>query len=466
MTLHSPSLVTLTGVDASVDLDHLIGLVRQPKLPPIEIGLLYSPGRSGQEPRYSSADWLSAARRALARAGVRTALHLCGDAVPNLVEGGITETALANGFGRIQLNVNLARHPHLKGRIMGAAHPERPFILQVNENNQFAPGEAPPGLHLLVDGSGGRGLTPRGWQSTITGAFTGFAGGLGAATIDKQLPKIAAAAQGRPYWIDCENALRDERDFFCLERTEKYLTALRGALFDADDRGPRRRVWPVIHYLNQATALTNARLALSAGCRGVMVINMVGPSEPAFACAQVIRRAYPGLRVGVNALDMPLPQAMVAAHELGLDAVWSDDAGYRAGAAPLNVDSIHQARRQCPGLEIFAGVAFKYRTADSNPGASAHAMWADGLIPCTSGPGTGVAPDIGKLQGIRRCLPVDGRLGVASGVTPDNVSEIGRTVTDILVATGVSDDEHELSGAKLRALMMGVERINRGAVSA
>eukprot|EP00392_Amoebophrya_sp_AT5.2_P003762 g3767.t1 len=75
----------------------------------------------------------------------------------------------------------------------------------------------------------------------------------------------------------------------------------------------------------------------------------------------------------------------------------------------------------------------------------------------TSGEATGVEADEAKIAAMRAGVGPQKPLGLGSGVTPENVGKyLGLGVDVLLVATGVSDDFHELSDKKLTALVDAV----------
>jgi len=86
---------------------------------------------------------------------------------------------------------------------------------------------------------------------------------------------------------------------------------------------------------------------------------------------------------------------------------------------------------------ILIGVAFKkQRIVDSSNyklAASIASHFMD--VVCTSGQKTGSAPDINKIRAFREACG-DTCLAVASGITPDNISQYSNMVDIILVATG------------------------------
>lgn len=81
-----------------------------------------------------------------------------------------------------------------------------------------------------------------------------------------------------------------------------------------------------------------------------------------------------------------------------------------------------------------------------------------GFKPTTSGTATGSAPALEKI--IAMVQATDGPLAVASGTTPENVRPYCHYLSDILVATGVSLNEHEPDESKLELLISTVNNEN------
>ncbi|CAD7959193.1 unnamed protein product [Amoebophrya sp. A120] len=80
----------------------------------------------------------------------------------------------------------------------------------------------------------------------------------------------------------------------------------------------------------------------------------------------------------------------------------------------------------------------------------------------TSGTATGIAAERAKILSMRTGVGPEKPLGLASGVTPDNLAEyLSLGVDVVLVATGVSDDFHELSEDKLQRLIAAAVDFDR-----
>lgn len=217
------------------------------------------------------------------------------------------------------------------------------------------------------------------------------------------------------------------------------------------------QVWPVIHLSSQEVAYRNAGLAQACGCTGVFVIEMDGRNDAIDPVAVELKRRFPTLKVGVNYLGVPAHLAVVRSLYLGLDATWTDEPGVRSdGVHPLTLDATVPVLQRNPGHLFFGSVAFKYQPADADPPAAARAALALGMIPTTSGAATGVPPQASKLHAMRQAVG-DGPLAVASGIDPDNVYELGRFLTHILVSTGISSSFHEFDEGLLLRLMGQLE---------
>lgn len=211
----------------------------------------------------------------------------------------------------------------------------------------------------------------------------------------------------------------------------------------------------VIHHRDDATTMRNAETAAEAGFEGVMLIQMEGDDHLIDAPSKAVRSAYPDLLVGTNRLSARVREAIVTPHLHGLDASWIDDPGLTSagpdGRPPRIAEALSLVREADPDFLFFGSVAFKTQRPDPDPATAARLAVDLGWIATTSGPATGVAPDVGKLLAMREAIP-DGRLAVASGVDPDNAVRIAPLVDWILVATGISSDFHTIDPVRAKAL--------------
>lgn len=219
----------------------------------------------------------------------------------------------------------------------------------------------------------------------------------------------------------------------------------------------RPEVWPVIHLSTTTLALENARIAQACGATGVFVISMDGKDDDIDPVVVELKRRFTALKVGVNYLQHPAHIALPRAIALGADATWFDDSGVRSdGVNPMVEQAIVPVMKANPGHLVFGSVAFKYQAIDPDPAAAALLAARFGMIPTTSGDATGQAPSGSKLSYMRDAVG-DGPLAVASGITPDNAFALGRFLTHVLVATGISKSFYEFDEELLQQLMEQLE---------
>ena len=217
----------------------------------------------------------------------------------------------------------------------------------------------------------------------------------------------------------------------------------RGKIRLVDVFGSSKVLLPVIHPISERAARENARLAHEAGCPGVFLINQGTDEAGVFSLVREIRRDFPSLWVGVNILG-ELPADVLArglaACDGRLDGIWSDNAGVGAAPKAPLAAAFWSARiaARWHGL-YFGGTAFKYQpevaAADLPAVARRAGRYMDAI--CTSGPGTGVAAGIDKVERLREGLGDAKALALASGVTSDNVATYLPYVDAFLVGTGI-----------------------------
>lgn len=219
-----------------------------------------------------------------------------------------------------------------------------------------------------------------------------------------------------------------------------------------------KRVFPVIHAQDEEQVLRNTEIARDTGCDGVFVINHGFPAHELMPLANAAKKVIHW--VGVNMLGVSAKDAMLAVPD-DIDGLWTDNANIdeRQGVRQPYGSEVRATQIKRWSGEYFGGVAFKYqREVESYHRA---AMCAAGYmeVVTTSGRGTGYAADLDKIQEMHRALQgLDiVRLGVASGITPDNVEEYIPYVDDFLVATGISTDFHNLDLSKTRELVKKVK---------
>jgi hypothetical protein len=195
--------ITVTGADEKTSISDLVTLCSA--YPLAEVGLLYTATPEGRN-RYPSYEWLDAATNALAG---RCALHVCGSGAREQLRSGNLRQ-LTERIARVQVNGIVSVDDAIQ-----LASMVRTLITQQCPANVSLI-DAPISNHvLLVDGSGGRGVSPLEWLRPETDKEVGFAGGIGPDNLRDELCKIALVADGE-WWIDMEGKLRQD-DWFDLE---------------------------------------------------------------------------------------------------------------------------------------------------------------------------------------------------------------------------------------------------------
>lgn len=218
-------------------------------------------------------------------------------------------------------------------------------------------------------------------------------------------------------------------------------------------------VLPVIHHLSVEHVLDEVALATEAGVDGVFLIDHHGRDTALLQALEAVVSRYPALYVGVNLLSVRDPLlALSLARAHGADALWLDHAGVSSteleGGRALAV-----AVGAGPRIEVYASVAFKYQPVEPNPAGAAANAHDFGFIATTSGERTGQPPSLEKVGFM--AAATQGRLAVASGLTPENMAAYAPLVSHALVATGVQAAPAQLDYERL-CRFVGVAR-NLGA---
>ena len=167
--------------------------------------------------RYPSEPWIGATVAAYKE--IDLALHICGSAARVKFKSGYYDPWMKyvkriqiNGV--VEINELVAICNTYSGHTIITQHSDRNADLidvVLNYNNHS----------LLVDGSGGRGISPEKWKAPVTNKNVGFAGGMGPGEIAKNLVDIVPIAKNG-FWIDMENKLRTN-DKFDIEKIQQVI---------------------------------------------------------------------------------------------------------------------------------------------------------------------------------------------------------------------------------------------------
>ena len=206
------------------------------------------------------------------------------------------------------------------------------------------------------------------------------------------------------------------------------------------------QIYPVIHYKDDETTINEAKIAHKAGADGVFLISHLGSNERLIPLAVEIKKLL-GFKVGLNFLGDDAIYTAKIVKDNDLDMVWSDYCGVSSLGLSFEGFELQAWARQNKQIDVFAAVAFKYQAEEPNPKLAAQLSDSAGFIPTTSGAGTGQAPTVDKISSMYKAT--GGKLAVASGMTPDNISEFKPYLSHVLVSTGISKDEYHFDEDKL-----------------
>lgn len=223
----------------------------------------------------------------------------------------------------------------------------------------------------------------------------------------------------------------------------------------------RHAVLPVVHANSLEQAQRNARIARDAGADGVFLINHSMTDEALLDIHAAVADTLADWWVGVNCLGMS-PHEVFGAVSGKVSGVWVDNAGIEEAQEQQpyaeGVLAVRDAR--APGCLYFGGVAFKYqrRVEDLEAACRVAAKYMD--VVTTSGSGTGHAAELEKIRRMKQAL-AGTPLGIASGITPENVCDYLPHADCFLVATGISRSFTELDPPLVQALVQRVAAFNR-----
>ncbi|MGB7286938.1 MAG: BtpA/SgcQ family protein [Salaquimonas sp.] len=230
-------------------------------------------------------------------------------------------------------------------------------------------------------------------------------------------------------------------------------------------------VLPVIHVLDSEQAERNVRLAIEGGCPGVFLINHDFEYQRFLPIIKHIRQTFPDLWFGVNFLavtgKIAFPElAKLASENTYVDAYWADDARIderKPANAQSEAEEILKIKADCgwDGM-YFGGTAFKKQRDVYPEDYEKSAMIACDFmdVVTTSGIATGHSADLGKVKVFRNTCH-EKPVALASGITPENVSQYLPFVDCVLVATGINikGDFYNIDPVRLAKLM---QKINEG----
>ena len=209
-------------------------------------------------------------------------------------------------------------------------------------------------------------------------------------------------------------------------------------------------VFPVIHVLTTEQTVHNVAIAIEEKCSGVFLINHDFEVEKFLPIIREVRAQFPDVWMGINFLAVTGKDAFPILAELEsngyrIDGYWADDARIDESVGideQTEAAEILDVKRICgwDGL-YFGGTAFKkqreVKKADFARSAQIAKHWMDVVM--TSGSATGIETGTDKARVFRDSLG-SSTLGLASGITPENIDNYADLIDTCLVATGINLD--------------------------
>lgn len=220
--------ITLTGVDEKTDLPRLREISEE--FPDVEWGVLYS--TTSKKNRYPSKKFINFFVNEIK--GIRTSVHYCGAVCRNFIDLSLENYDDYIFGNRVQLNFNSKKTKIDINQLKLVL--ETPWdqlqdgiILQYNQSNAelienlVENLNEKNNLNILYDPSGGRGIEQLSWPKydafKFLNAKFGFAGGINVDNVEEVCQHIIEQnAPSTKFWIDMESSLRDENDWFDLDK--------------------------------------------------------------------------------------------------------------------------------------------------------------------------------------------------------------------------------------------------------
>lgn len=231
-------ICTMAGVDDSTDPLDLWKLSE--RYPFVEWGVLYNAGTQGAG-RYPSFFWIEKLADELRRSSVtnrpRFALHICGTAITDFLQGTGHVSLIAKYFERIQINLSPAYMPAERIQPMLERNLKTTII------TRHSPANAHLGLLLkpyrnhavLFDKCNADDARWNTWPQQRYGVPCGYAGRLGPDNLLCELPYIRDSAGTDDFWICMDNTLRNTDGRFDLDRVAAALAVAEEAISNPQD---------------------------------------------------------------------------------------------------------------------------------------------------------------------------------------------------------------------------------------
>ena len=231
-----------------------------------------------------------------------------------------------------------------------------------------------------------------------------------------------------------------------------------------------------LHTQNQAQVFEQAGIILENGADGIILVNnggilkSSGESPNIFSVAVKLKQLYPETLIGINPLGIETIDALTYVPS-SLDFLWVDNGGIEEAEneAFLNRDIAFTLERAKPNY--LGSVLFKYQPQPINPEKVVMAAAKHFHAVITSGEATGSAPAIEKIQQIREWIGPYAKLGIASGMSSENVTLFLPYVDMVIVATSLCQGDGKgenfflYDGTKIRDFRDRIDTFERTLVT-
>lgn len=212
-------------------------------------------------------------------------------------------------------------------------------------------------------------------------------------------------------------------------------------------------IHPVIHVHDEGQTLDEIDKVTKYNIDGVFLIRHGGDLKTdLLTLALGVRAKYPRLFVGINHLGKAPWEALF--HVGPLDMLWTDNAQVdeRPGGKNEYARKLFNTKTTfLPNCYYFGGIAFKYQRPVEDLKAAGRIAHNFVDVLCTSGPGTGQAPDVRKIAALREECKVP--IAIASGLTPANVTPFLPYTDHFMLATGIERYAGNIDESKLASFI-------------
>ena len=209
--------VSFAGIDRNTDREELCRI--QEEFPMVEFGVLMSRNWFENGKRYMCPSDIERF------SGLNLCAHLCGKMARDFMKGDVglldeTYPYWKTMFKRIQVNV--APYGFSDGIDWRG---EQEVYVQCKPN-RYDNYENSRGVGMLIDNSGGRGIDEE-WTVYPTKEKIGYAGGLNLSNVVTKTASLMDNDSVGDFWIDMESGVRDEDDWFSIEKVRAVLDNLK-----------------------------------------------------------------------------------------------------------------------------------------------------------------------------------------------------------------------------------------------